>query len=204
MSTPDRTVLELPGVGVGNAYWHALHRQLESEPPNNGLSCCGHLVTVASRYPVFDRAQIRGAVCPSCAWSVALPLGPTALAAEVTLLRSAGFGDLLAGIAVAVLAEREADGTCDEVATQLLATVSRHTPVELVDLDCAESGCEHPADGVSCPTVGWACPTCSIRTGSWAGEWEGRYFEQCTVTSPCGVIAALADFYQLDPAGVRS
>jgi len=75
--------------------------------------------------------------------------------------------------------------------------------VLLVPEDCAEGSCDHGVyeddhgdkDEVwTCPypdaTVG--CAACSVQAGSWAGEWEGQYAEECTVAAPCDVLRALA------------
>jgi hypothetical protein len=72
---------------------------------------------------------------------------------------------------------------------QLLAMAAAHTPVLLLCEACSEEECDH--GGEPCPGKA-ACQACSLQDGDWAGEWQGRYREECTVAAPCQVLLTLA------------
>jgi hypothetical protein len=130
--------------------------------------------------------------CPACRWIVAARTGTldAALAALPPLAHD---------IAAAILNEaardegREPD---DPRAMQLLAFASRHAPAALVAEECSEGGCDH---GGGCPGTS-ACRACSLQAGSWAGEWEGQYLDECTIPAPCAPLLALAAHYGVTPA----
>jgi hypothetical protein len=81
-----------------------------------------------------------------------------------------------------------------------------------VSEDCLEGGCEHQPERLS-PGETWQCDfpaaeavywECSLRSGPWDGEYEGRLLEQCIVPAPCGVLSALAVHYGLIAGSQRA
>ena len=105
-----------------------------------------------------------------------------------------GIDPLLPGaLCRAVLAAAE-DKSGPAVIRQL-AAITRHCPGLAVSEECADGGCGHQP--CTYPDSQAVCWTCSLRTGEEAGEWAGHLMEECTVTAPCGVLAALAAHYGL-------
>lgn len=182
-----------------------------------GVALCGLVVQVAQKYDGFDRRRT-DRTCPTCAWTHAVRTGTDAVAAELAALDSAGpAGPTSAGggglelpvplraaarVAAAVLAAADAPGSDHDpthpATVQLLATVTAHAPTGLLEQDCAEGDCEH--DPGLCPIAVVACPACSVRAGSWAGEWEGSYQSECTIPGPCEVLRTLAAHHHVDLA----
>lgn len=182
-------------------------------PGSRWLSLCELPVVAASKWNSFAAVRATGnlAVCPSCIWLVAIRSGH--VDSEIARLGAAGAGapGLVGGVSalartiVDAATASHADYELDHPRTVgLLTTLARHAPETLVDVECAEGCCEHrypaaegPAAGplsedtAACPTVGWACPTCSLRAGSWAGEWEGQYEPDGIVAPPCSVLGAV-------------
>jgi hypothetical protein len=98
---------------------------------------------------------------------------------------------------------------CDYWPT-LLAHATRHRPVVLLPEGCRDGDCDCGCDNDLCEephddeaacytetaTVG--CESCSIQSGSWEGEWAGRY--ECTVSAPCSALLAMAKKYGAEEA----
>lgn len=131
--------------------------------------------------------------CPACRWTVAARTGT--LAAAVAELADPLAVDVACAIldkACRDLLENEHLELDDPALIQLLAHVSRHEPGRIVGEECAEGSCGHPEG--QCPGRD-ACRACSLQAGSWAGEREGQFRDECTILSPCGpLLAAAAHF----------
>jgi hypothetical protein len=91
----------------------------------------------------------------------------------------------------------EDDDVDDLAVIRQLAAVTRHHPGLAVSEECAQGGCEHAgaAGKRDCPGSA-VCWTCSLRSGDEAGEWAGALMDECTITAPCGVFAALGAHYE--------
>jgi hypothetical protein len=198
-------------VGVQDE-WHAI------DAPATALRCelhawavCGAVVRQAEPDQPYDFTAypVSLGACPECLWTVAARTD--ALDAALATL-----GHPLAhDIAAAVLNEagrRELDLYDAPEMIDLLTAVSRHAPARLVSEECRDGDCEHEGD---CPGRS-ACAACSLQAGSWAGEWEGQYRDECAITSPCAPLLALAAHFgvvapaapasevQVDPADLRA
>ena len=129
--------------------------------------------------------------CPACRWIVAARTG--SLDSTLALLADPLGQRIARGILRrAAMDEKDPD---DPETMHLLAAVSRHSPVGLVAEECSEGDCDH--DG-RCPST-HACRACSLQAGSWAGEWEGQYMDECTIPAPCAPLLALAAHYGVKP-----
>ncbi|MGD9526426.1 MAG: hypothetical protein AB7I38_11700 [Dehalococcoidia bacterium] len=200
--TADDPATWLVGVGmnVGNNRWHAAD---SVRPPAVGgwllrYSACGAPVRVAAKYGPYMAANLPGPVCAACMWWAAVRSG-TVTDAIIRL------PDLVRPLAERIVACADDDGyEVDHPRTvQLLAAITAHASAPLVDVDCAERGCEHGDD--ECPITGWGCDACSLVAGGWAGEWEGTYLPESVVEAPCSVLTTLARHYDvpIEPPGVR-
>ncbi len=209
---PGRTRAPGPGdylTGVHGG-WHAIaHDALQyAGKMSNGVMIvpaeCGALVRLAPKYGTYARNKVPVTYdpCPECAWTVSLAAG--AVEREIRLitpdrresaaLARQGIDPLLPGaLCRAVLAAAE-DKSGSAVVRQL-AAITRHCPGLTVREECADGGCGHRP--CTYPGSRAVCWTCSLRTGEEAGEWAGHLMEECTVTAPCGVLAALAGHYGL-------
>lgn len=197
--------------GINVTGWHAIERTVPDDDQVHGVTLCEQVATVVPRRGPLTHAHPRA--CPACVWTVAIRGTDGALDDELARLRANGPAeraehtargldpDLCADLATAVLAaaDRSDDGyELDHPHTvALLAAITTHRPTTIVDGDCAEQGCDHDerADEQACPVIGLVCSACSLQSGGWAGEWEGRYEPECTVAGPCSVLTALADHY---------
>jgi hypothetical protein len=175
---PDRF---LTGVQDG---WHAVDAEAIRPCSAHAWSACGLVVRIAKR-----ELQPYGTVphdpCPECSWIVAARTGTVATAL-------AGLTDPVAHDAAADVlnvADRDEKEPDDPATIQLLAAISRHSPVPLLTESCAEGDCDHGPGG--CPAT-TACRACSLQAGSWAGEWDGTYRSECTIPAPCAVLLRLA------------
>jgi hypothetical protein len=107
------------------------------------------------------------------------------------LLLSAPAAPMLANLTAAVILtrackdERDPD---DPETIQLLVKVAEHAPVLVVGEACEEGDCEHQG---RCPGRA-VCPSCSLRAGSWADEYDGAYLPECTIVSPCAPLLSIA------------
>ena len=197
----------LTGVGRG---WHAIDLPsmdyLRTGPADSvAFAVCGELVRVAPKFGAYNRVDVPVThnPCQACAWTVAAQTGT--LEREARLLVPTG-NDLTAltrilpdpmlaaKIAQAILADPGWERG-DPASIQLIASAAAHAPVLLVPEGCADGDCEH-GDGGGCdyPDVTAGCQACSLQTGSWAGEWEGQFREECTIPAPCAVLLALAKY----------
>lgn len=209
-SDPVAVLLPALATGVSGTGWHAIERLYPpTGGPSLGMAVCGYTATVVSAFGAFDRDRWAERACPECAWRVAIR--QDSVGAELAQLRDPHTSDhnepggigrrggYAARVAEAILTNTAAVAATssgavveDDLTVQLLCTVTTHAPVRLVELHCAEAGCGHEPG--ACPTVGWACPACSVRTGGWAGEWEGRY--ELLIPGPCEVLRTLARRYR--------
>lgn len=196
-------------IGIGGDLLHAVTAEHAALPPQwrHVGTPCGVSVVVAREWGEFRRGNDRLAthqLCAHCAWTVALALGtaeqelaavapspPEELAWGLLLPDR----DLLVRTCRAILVARQAERECDADHpswAQLLGHVTAHRPEILVPEDCSEGDCEHDGDLAACYAASTviACPVCSVRAGTWAGEWEGQY--EITVPAPCSVLTAVA------------
>ena len=198
----------LTGVGRG---WHAIDLPsmdyLRTGPADSvAFAVCGELVRVAPG--AYDRASVpvSSHPCFTCAFTVAAAGGMPALQAEIDRLRPTMdeipaldrlMPDpfLAVNICRAILTEPDWEPG-HPASIQLLAQAAAHRPVLLLPEGCAEGDCEHITDDAGCsyPDATVGCKACSLQTGSWAGEWEGQFREECTIPAPCAVLLALAKY----------
>jgi hypothetical protein len=202
-----------------------------SAGPVQGVTLCGLAVQVAQDYDGFDRRRFdrtcptcawthavrtgtgTGTVAVAVAVAVAVEFAELAALSGSGPVSTSTSGELdlpvphgaAARVAAAVLAAADADAPGSDydrthpATVQLLATVTAHAPTALLDADCAEGGCEHNSE--PCPIAAVACPACSVRAGSWAGEWEGVYQRECTIPGPCEVLRTIAAHHHVDLVG---
>lgn len=181
--------------GVQNG-WHAI----DSAPFGAAAECgehawalCGAIVRVAgAKYQPYDPYgyPVLHDRCPACFWTVAAGSG-TLDAAVARLADPSGGRCLEQEITAAIVAQHRAGEEHDPAGAaviQLLAAVSAHAPVALLCEACSEGECDHEG---SCPSR-TACRACSLQDGSWAGEWQGGFRDECTIEAPCAVLLALA------------
>jgi hypothetical protein len=195
------------GVAVLGSAWHAVDL---ANPPlmrpvhRDRLSACGHLVKLTDKWGTFH--ELRDAanppeLCPRCLWTVAIRTGHTEeeldrLAAAVSAAPLPARVVLDVARVILIIADpHERDEQADPRVVELLSSVTRHTPVPLGDPACSDGDCDHRPrrrGGSGCPTTGWACPTCSLRLGPWAGDERSDEFEpDAIVPPPCQVLGAV-------------
>jgi hypothetical protein len=200
------------GTGFRDGIWHALGEPYpalasSSEPQPGGMpsggpagtsarwTLCGLVADVVRKAGVFDPDRYHA--CPTCGWWDAIRTD--AIPGRVARLADGLRRGLAVALAEAIVAEAGGpggDGVDTPRTVELLAAVSAHAGQALVDEACAEAECEHP-DRADCPVTVVACAACSVICGGWAGEWEGRYRPEATVTTPCSVLTTLADHYRI-------
>ena len=200
------------------AITHAPHQQ-------HRLAVATQCDTTAALMPewgafTYDNRHLRrDNRCPTCGWAVALATDtvPAELAAITpdpaalpALTRVLDQPLIAARLCQAILAGADYDRDHPHI-TDLLGHATAHAPTLIVPEACAEDTCDHrPADQWDNPTwqcpspdAAAACPTCSVRAGSWAGEWEGQYSTECTVPAPCSVLTTLAGHYGITTGARR-
>jgi len=199
-----------PGTGT-HAVPHDYAVRALAEGAGESGALCGRRVLLATRIGAgaFDRATLPAwaTVCPYCAWAVAASTGAGAIERELDALTPTGakrdvLEQLLEDALVvrhlceAILAAAQQPGAdgLDAAVIELLAHASAHIPVQLWPRDCAAEECHHSPGACPCAV---ACAACSLQAGSWAGEQEGTYRPECTITAPCQVLATLIT--QLNP-----
>uniref|UniRef100_UPI003F497933 hypothetical protein n=1 Tax=Streptosporangium sp. CA-256172 TaxID=3240076 RepID=UPI003F497933 len=199
-----------PGTGV-----HAIPRDYAvralAEGSGESGALCGRRVLVATRVGngAFDRVSLPAwaTVCPHCAWAVAATLTATgadegAIERELDALTPTGpdrdaLEQLLEDVlvvrrlceAILATAQQPESNDLNDAVVELLGHASAHVPVLLRPWDCAAGECDHPPGACSGTA---ACAACSLRAGFWAGDQEGTYRHECTITAPCQVLATLA------------
>lgn len=206
---PDATHV----MGIGGSHIHAVAITNAQHALEHGdaddirkpvAALCGVACVLARRWgaysPTSRHLVNRDDMCPDCAWRHALETDTvTALLAvlQPSEPEQARLTDLLGEPALAVrvcetlLRDYDLDeGVSDEL-VQLLAHATRHTPMLLVDEECTGDSCDHDTDAQCYADSSAACGTCSVRVGGWAGEWEGQFATQCTVTAPCSALTTL-------------
>ncbi len=157
---------------------------------------CGTVVDIVRKVGLFD--PDRTETCPQCVWWEAIRTDT--IPAAIALLAGPPRRGLAVAVVEAVLAAADSggDGVDHPSTVELLAAVSAHAGEALIAGDCAEGGCDHP-DGGNCPITVVACRACSVISGGWAGEWEGRYASEATVTTPCSLLTTMAAYYRIGP-----
>jgi hypothetical protein len=215
---PDLEIMTEYVIGVHQG-WHAIHRPaleyaIGTEPHLIAAAVCGVSARV-TKHGVYDRAEwpVSGAPCPECAWHVAIAtrsverelLLITPDDREAAVLARCGVTPLTAvTVCRAILAA--ADDPAHPAVIRQLAAASAHRPGLAVSEACAEGECEHREaeaedlgqhEQCSYPEATAVCWECSLLSGSWAGEYEGRLLGECTVRAPCSVLSALAAYYGL-------
>lgn len=198
--------------GVGHR-WHAVSRESlaycrTGSADSVTFAECGELVRVAPKFGAYNRADVpvSNDPCYICSFTVAATGDMPALQAEVDRLRPTMdeipaldrlMPDpfLAVNICRAILTEPDWEPG-HPASIQLLAQAAAHRPVLLLPEGCAEGDCEHSTDDAGCsyPDATVGCKACSLQTGSWAGEWEGQFREECTIPAPCAVLLALAKY----------
>ncbi|MEV4753027.1 hypothetical protein AB0K21_42350 [Streptosporangium sp. NPDC049248] len=191
-----------PGTGM-HAIPHDYAVRALAEGSGESGALCGRRALVATRVGAFDRATLPtwATVCPHCAWAVAAT-GAGAVERELNTLTPTGADRealkqllddplIIRHLCEAIIAaagQPDAEGL-DDAVIELLAHASTHAPVLLRSWDCAAEECHHPPGECPCAV---ACAACSLRAGSWAGEQEGTYRRECTISAPCQVLTTLA------------
>jgi hypothetical protein len=201
VSSADASPRFLTGAHHG---WHAI----DASPYNAGCtahawSACGEIVRLAKcELQPYDplTVPVSHDPCPACRWTVAARTGT--LDAALAELKNPLANEVAAAILNEACRDRlDDDGDSpldDPQMLHLLAAVSRHAPVLLLSEACAEGDCGH---GEFLCGERYACRACSLQAGSWAGEWEGQYLEECTILAPCAPLLALAAHYGVAPGG---
>jgi hypothetical protein len=180
-------VSEQFAIGVQDG-WHAIPSgSILAGCTGHRWAACGALVRTTKYEQPYDPRAIPVSFdpCPDCLWIAAARSGM--LDAALAMLTHPVAHDAAAGILN--LAGRMESDDDDPACIQLLAAVTRHAPVALVSEECSEGDCEHEGN---CPET-LACRACSLQAGGWAGEWEGRYREECTIPGPCAPLLAIAE-----------
>lgn len=195
------------GISTSSDPLHAVRARRLGGPRDWAPTVCGAKSTIARKWGEFVRGNEildRHALCPQCAWLVALENGT----ADQELALRTPTGAVLAALQrcvpdpllyvrtaqrlleLAVDAETEHDTTA-----AFLGHITKHKPTLLMGEDCTEN-CEHDSEDEcygDTPTV--VCLECSVLNGSWAGEWEGQVF---IPVPPCGVLPAVAAHYNVE------
>lgn len=219
-ASPD-TLADVPYViGGNNTGKHAVSHeravaaltQPRGDRGPHARTVCGEDAAVVPTWGSFEAANPKFASyltgrCPHCAWQVAFEqhieqdeLAALAPAADElpALTRLLPDPQLAVRICEAILADRSCDPDHPHKA-RLLAHATAHAPVLLLPEDCAEGSCDHGGGNgariCNYPDAAIGCAACSVTAGSWAGEWEGQYAPECTVTAPCDVLRTLARYY---------
>lgn len=190
---------------------HAVDLYVMAPRPSTALSVCGTAVAASGLARgglfVYDNpilANYPDDRCERCGWVVALEQGT--VEQEIDLYAGkAGCGDgaggLLRQIFTAILADLP-PGSGNETShrSDLLAHASRHRPMAVTCLDCAQmprrAAKFHGAGSASCPETQLACMACTFFAGSWSGR-VGIPTAECVVPAPCSVLVALARHYDL-------
>jgi len=215
---PDLEIMTEYVIGVHQG-WHAIHRPaleyaIGAEPHLIAEAVCGVSARV-TKHGVYDRAEwpVSCAPCPECAWHVAIATGSmerellliTPDDREAAALARCGVTPLTA-IAVCRAILAAADEPAHPAVIRQLAAATAHRPGLAVSEACGEGECEHHRTALedldelgpcNYPDAAAVCWECSLLSGSWAGEYEGRILAECTVLAPCGVLSALAAYYGL-------
>lgn len=190
------------------ARWAAANGDSGSDRVSVGAEC-GTVVVLARQWGAFRRGNQRlgvGRACLRCAWTVALD--QDAVDAELAVLvpteaqrpaldRALPDPLLVHRICTNILAARDAaeDYDTDHPRwAEHLAHIAAHNPILLVDEACADNECEHDGEADCYQDSPVACPTCSIRAGSWAGEWAGQV--DMLVPAPCSVVLTAETTYR--------
>lgn len=194
------------GISTSSDPLHAVRARRLNGPRDWAPTVCGTKSTVASQWGEFVRGNEyvdRHALCPQCAWFVALEHGT----ADDELARRRPRGAYAAALGRCLpdpllyirtaerLLELAADAETEhDTIAAFLGHITKHKPTLLMGEDCTDY-CEHDSED-ECygdkPTV--VCLECSVLNGSWAGEWEGQVH---IAVPPCGVLPAVAAHYDV-------
>jgi len=209
--------------------WTAANTAAQTEPNQRHRSVpteCDATATLITGWGAwtYDNPRLRRDTrCPTCGWAVALardttPAELAAIApdpAELPALTRILDEPLLAvRLCQAILTDPDLAthyGRDHEHVRDLLGRATAHAPTLTAPEECWDNACDHqPTDHPwdttwQCPypDAAAACPTCSLRNGSWAGEWEGQYATECTVPAPCSVLTTLAYHYGITTGAPR-
>lgn len=183
---------------------HAIPSEYLTDAGQYLRTACGDSAIYATEWGEFRRGNPHlrpHRLCQHCAWTVALAndtVEEEIAAAGPSSTEQHAWGrlmpdpDLIVRTVQAILAARTAETTADADHprwAQMLGHLTAHRPELLTVEDCAEGSCDHD-DEVACyaeATIG--CPTCSVKAGPWAGEWEGQC--EVLVPAPCSVLVAM-------------
>lgn len=156
--------------------------------PSARLARGPHQVETATWSPLAYPVSIDP--CPGCWWqAVADGVVP-----EAPLID--WMGPAAGGVCNALRDGRHLDAgeTPDPLAddadtVQLLTRAAEHRPAGVWHEACTGGDCDH--DPGTCPHD-WRCRPCSVLTGGWHGEWEGRVRGECAIDAPCEVLTTIA------------
>lgn len=196
--------------GFRDGIWHALGlaypdlgEATHPAPPNTGLAgtfaratLCGRVAEVVRKLGLFDPRRHPDTTCQHCVWWEAIRTDM--ISATLARLGEPPSRGLAVALVEAILAAADTggDGVDHPGTVELLAAVSAHAGESLIDAGCAEGCCDHP-ERSGCPITVVDCPACSVVTGGWAGEWEGRYLTEATVPVPCSRLRVMAGHYRI-------
>lgn len=181
---------------------------------SKGYALCGEIVRIAAKWGAYERDSEylpADRACLKCVWIVAAGRdeidaqiqSATPTLEEQDVVREQ-LGDGLIGVTLlkAIAADQSLAAVKGDFVpssrADLLALAAAHLPELVVCERCFESGNAH--QGQRCPGALVACMACTATAGPWAGEFESTIVEQCTVASPCSVLAALCARYSVSLA----
>lgn len=215
VSLPDAELV----FGLGADLRHAVTREMALRAVDDGVirdgvvgSVCGELVQLAASWGAYERNSKylqHGHVCVPCTWIVASTHGRlpelidsfTPAEKNVDVMAGA-LGDPLLGVRLlrAIAVDDElGDGLVGSFRrsprTDVLAHAAAHLPAIVVCEECADDLGEGHGDDESCAAA--LCMACTLTSGPWAGEWEGFTLDECLVQSPCSVLRAMCDHYNI-------
>jgi len=207
-------------VVTGEAAGVALDLAGGDERLAHAAALCRRVVKLATAWGPYSRdaALEYPPRCPDCVWILAMHRGVVdeEIAAFTThdafdaAVFTARLGDdvgerLLTAIAYDPALWHGADRIAPSHRSQLLGHASRHLPSIGLCEECADIGVANAnAHGETCPALEVTCPGCTVTAhGMWAGEWNGTFLPECTVSAPCSVLMTLAAHYQI-PVGPQT
>lgn len=208
------------GIGNGGAYprqWHAVDLKIYGPRmvaawSRGGrdfgvetFSVCGLRTQYVRRCGEFTYGSpyLDAQRCEECGWVVALNQGTVEreieLYTEASDERDIG---LLRQIFTAILADLPPGRPAESGhRSDLLAHAARHRPEVAACEGCREGhpvSAVHGVDVEFCPETVLVCRSCTFTIGQWGGARQGMPTNECVVSSPCSVLAALATHYDID------
>jgi hypothetical protein len=188
-----------------NDSWHAVRRVPGGGPGGWVPAVCGQPARVTA--PDGTPRPAWGALdgrCPECSWTAAAETGRLdgELARLAPSRADAGFlAGLMPDPGIAVTAAAcligaavtAGDDRPGRWPVQVLASVTRHAPVLVLDPACTDGSCQHAAAGGGvCPPGIAVCGTCSLPGRGPDGEPDGTWRPECVITAPCAPLTELA------------